>query len=201
MNIQTQASQNILLPLFMKLDGHRILVIGGGKIGLEKITAILRNDPSAALTVVAPEILPEITELSAQYDIRLHNRPFETDDLNSISLVFAATGLADVNKIIHAESRKRSILINVADTPALCDFYMSSIVIKGDLKIAISTNGKSPTLGKRMRAFLEEWLPDSIGEVMERLHRIRNNMKTDFEQKVTELNRLTKVFEESNKGS
>ena len=99
-----------------------------------------------------------------------------------------------MNEQIYQVAKQKNILINVADTPELCDFYMGSIVTKGDLKIAISTNGKSPTLSKRLREFFETILPDDLQELIDNLHQYRNTLKGDFEKKVKTLNELTKSF-------
>src|SRR5205814_906851 len=85
-------------------------------------------------------------------------------------------------------------LVNVADTPDLCDFYLGSIVKKGDLKIAISTNGRSPTMAKRVKEVLNDSFPDETQEVLENLSEIRNNLKGDLEMKVKKLNEITSVM-------
>ena len=85
-------------------------------------------------------------------------------------------------------------MINVADTPELCDFYLGSIVTKGDLKIAISTNGKSPTLSKRLREFFEDVLPENVNDLILNLNEYRKTLKGDFEEKVNALNEITKNF-------
>jgi precorrin-2 dehydrogenase/sirohydrochlorin ferrochelatase len=85
-------------------------------------------------------------------------------------------------------------LINVADTPELCDFYLGGVVTKGDLKIAISTNGKSPTLAKRIREMLEEAIPENINDLLENLNKLRKSLKGDFESKVEQLNEITKIW-------
>ena len=82
----------------------------------------------------------------------------------------------------------------MADTPELCDFYLGSIVTKGDLKIAISTNGKSPTLSKRIREFFEDILPDNINDLILNLNEYRKTLKGNFEEKVDALNEITKSF-------
>ena len=82
-------------------------------------------------------------------------------------------------------------MVNVTDTPDQCDFYMGGIVTKGDLKIGISTNGKSPTLAKRMRQWLEEILPEVIDPLLETLRKYRKKLKNDFEYKVKEMNKVT----------
>jgi precorrin-2 dehydrogenase/sirohydrochlorin ferrochelatase len=84
--------------------------------------------------------------------------------------------------------------VNVADTPDLCDFYLSSVVRKGDLKIAISTNGKSPTFAKRFREILEDILPESLQETLDNLKDLRDKLKGDFSSKVDMLNEITNVM-------
>ena len=85
-------------------------------------------------------------------------------------------------------------MINVADTPELCDFYLGGVVTKGDLKIAISTNGQSPTLAKRIREMLEEAIPENINDLLENLNDLRKTLKGDFESKVRQLNEITKTW-------
>ena len=109
-------------------------------------------------------------------------------------IVIAATGDNVINKRIWADSKKAKVLVNVADTPDLCDFYMGSIVTKGDLKLAISTNGKSPTFSKRFRELLESILPDTLPETLNNLNAIRKTLKGDFTEKVKSLNKLTELL-------
>lgn len=97
-----------------------------------------------------------------------------------------------VNQKVHRLCKKKGILVNVADTPDLCDFYMGGIVTKGNLKIGISTNGKSPTLAKRIRQFLEELLPEEINDLLDNLQAYRKTITGDFEFKVNEMNKMTK---------
>ena len=96
------------------------------------------------------------------------------------------------NFVPNTLNEDKKTLTNVADTPELCDFYLSSIVSRGDLKIAISTNGKSPILGKRIRQYLEDALPNNTQKVIEGLHEFRNSLKGDFQSKVEALNEVTK---------
>ena len=84
------------------------------------------------------------------------------------------------------------MLVNIADTPTLCDFYLGGIVTKGNVKIAISTNGKSPTTAKRLRQFFEEVIPENINDLVLNLNHFRKTIKGDFEEKVNTLNKLTK---------
>ena len=148
-------SSNHLFPVFLKLEHMHVLIVGGGTIGLEKISAVLNNSPATKITLVARKVLPEIFAFKNKSDkLTILEKEFEKNDLQGKDLVIAATGDRAISELIRTEATKQKILINVADTPDLCDFYLGSIVQKGDLKIAISTNGKSPTLAKRMKEVL-----------------------------------------------
>jgi siroheme synthase-like protein len=186
---------NQLFPVFLKLEHLHVLIVGGGNIGLEKITAVLKNSPKARITLVARRILPEIQKFKkASAQLTLIERAFEVGDLDNKDLVIAATGDRAISELIRIESQRRKILINVADTPDLCDFYLGSIVQKGDLKIAISTNGKSPTLAKRLKEVFNEALPHDTQLSIEQLNRFRNQLKGDFADKVKQLNDITAVL-------
>ena len=183
---------NALFPVFLKLEQFRVLLVGGGNAGLEKLTAILHNSPATVVTVVAPHILPKLEELAARHPkVKLHARPYSDDDLDDQDFVFVATDNPDLNRHIKAATAARRILTNVADTPEECDFHLSSVVQKGDLKVAISTNGKSPNVGKRLRAVLEEALPGEIHSLLQNMTVIRHRLKGDFAQKVRALNTVT----------
>lgn len=183
---------NTLYPIFVRLEHLDVLLVGGGNVGLEKLNSILSNSPEAKLTVVADRILPEVWELcSTSPRIKIVPRKFEMEDLNGKDLVFLATDDRALHEQIRIEARKRKILLNVADTPALCDFYLSSIVQKGDLKVAISTNGKSPTVAKRIKEFLNEIIPAEIQQTLEQMNKVRDTIRGDFQEKVKVLNRIT----------
>ena len=186
---------NQLFPIFLRLDQLELLIVGGGAVGLEKISAILKNSSNANVTLVAPEIKKEIQELSEKFpNLKLIQKEYQSSDLDGKDLVIVATGLHELNKKVREDAKRKKILTNVADTPDICDFYLSSVVKKGDLKIAISTNGKSPTFAKRIREMLEDVLPDGMDSVMDNLKSIREKLKGDFEYKVKKLNEITSVF-------
>ena len=196
MSIETQ---NKLFPLFLKLENFRVLIVGGGKVGLEKVTAVLLNSPQTQLTIVASEISIELVDFLKSYStVKLIHRQFSNSDLDEIDFLIVA--INDKNKSIEIkqEAKRRNILANVADTPEHCDFYLGSIVRKGDLKIAISTNGKSPTIAKRVREVFEESFPDEMQEVLENLYKIRTKLNGDFSSKVSELNKLTSSLTTTN---
>jgi siroheme synthase-like protein len=184
---------NTMFPIFLKMDQIQTLVVGGGNVALEKASAILRNSPEANLTLVAPFFRPETIEYLQDFpQVKLHERPFQPSDLAGLDLIICATDSPELHAEIKALAASQHLLCNVADTPPLCDFYLGSIVQKGDLKIAISTNGKSPTLAKRIRAFLEDVIPDDIQTSLDQLEEARKSLKGDFQEKITQLNELTK---------
>lgn len=186
---------NSLFPIFVKAENLHLLIVGGGYVGLEKLTAVLANSPDARVTLVAPEIRDEIREMARQYPkLQLVQELYHDIYLSDKDLVIVGTNDKAVNRQVRDDCKRQRILVNVADTPDLCDFYLSSVVKKGDLKIAISTNGKSPTFAKRFREVLEEILPESLQETLDNLTAIRNQLKGDFVQKMEKLNEITKVL-------
>lgn len=184
---------NQLYPIFLKVNQLPMLIIGGGAVGYEKLSFLLKNSPNARVVLVASEISQKIRSLlfGREHQVTLIERPFQLYDLEKKSLVIVATNNRALNKYIWGAAKSRGIIVNVADTPLLCDFYLGSIVSKGDLKIAISTNGKSPTFAKRFRQLLENILPDEIDELLENMYDFRQQLGVDFERKVKILNALT----------
>lgn len=189
-------SSNHLFPVFLKLEHMHVLIVGGGTIGLEKLSAVLNNSPAAKITLVARNVLPAIIAFKNKSDkLTILEKEFDISDLQGKDMVIAATGDRAVSELIRTEATKQKILINVADTPDLCDFYLGSIVQKGDLKIAISTNGKSPTLAKRMKEVFNEELKEAdLQQTLDNLGKFRNHLKGDFAEKVKQLNEVTAVL-------
>lgn len=184
---------NELFPIFLKMHEIRTLLVGAGPVGLEKLQAILKNSPRAAVDVVAQEIDEETRTFIAQHStVRLFRKEFEESDLEHKDLVILATNNAGLNERIRNFAKERHILLNVADKPALCDFYLGSVVQKGNLKLGISTNGKSPTMAKRLKEFFNDILPEEIDETLELMQEYRNQLKGDFKEKVEVLNIHTK---------
>lgn len=184
---------NNLFPIFLKLENLQTLIVGGGNVGLEKLAAILANSPQAKVTLVAPQVRNEIFELQKSHpNLVILQEKYKTDFLQNKQLVLVATDDKELNKQIKAEAFLANILCNVADTPAECDFYLGSVVQKGSLKLGISTNGKSPTVAKRIKEVLNEALPDELEQVLDNVGEIRKSLSGDFQQKIIELNKVTK---------
>jgi hypothetical protein len=187
--------KNALYPIFLKQDQLKLLLVGAGNVGQEKLISLLSNSPEMNISVVADRVKEEVRELISHHaNCTLYERPFTEEDICDKNLVIIATDDKLMNEKIRHLASDQNILVNVADTPALCDFYLGSIVQKGNLKIAISTNGKSPTAAKRIKQVLQESLPDEIDEVLENLNKIRNDLKGNFDYKVKKMNALTKVL-------
>ncbi len=188
-------SGNQLFPVFLKLNQLRVLLVGAGNIGYEKIRALLENSPEASVDIIAETCMPELLDYIASFPkVSLHIKKFEKTDLHGHDLVIIATGDNELNTAIRESARKLNLLINVADKPDLCDFYLGSVVKKGDLKIGISTNGKSPTIAKRLKELFQESLPDELDQTLDQMNKLRNSLKGDFAHKVNELNKVTSVL-------
>jgi uncharacterized protein len=186
---------NKLFPVFLKLENLSVLIVGGGKIGLEKLNAILSNASETKIKLVAIEINEEIKQLLAIYpNLQLIERVFLPADVDGSDVVIVAINDKNESTRIRNIAKEKGKLVNVADKPELCDFYMSSIVQKGNLKIAISTNGKSPTIAKRLKDLFNELLPEEIDELLDNMVEIRSKLKGDFTDKVNQLNTITKGF-------
>ena len=184
--------QNNLFPVFLKLESLQTLIVGGGHVGHEKLSAVLKNSPSAKVTLVGRTIQEPIKELARKHpQVKLEERNFKLWDLWDKDLVLLATDNRQLHETIRNFARSRRLLINVADTPELCDFYLGSVVTKGNLKIGVSTNGKSPTISKRIREYLDEAIPEDTNELLENMQKIRERIKGDFNTKVKVLNDIT----------
>jgi siroheme synthase-like protein len=122
----------------------------------------------------------------------MQNKAYHPDDLKGgYDLIIIAVNNRNLSEEIYRAAKQAGILANVADTPDLCDFYLGSIVQKGHLKIAISTNGKSPTMAKRLRQWFETILPEELDSLLEKLYKYRNTIKGDFAEKVKRMDALT----------
>lgn len=186
---------NHLFPVFLKLEQLRLLIVGGGYIGLEKLSAVLQNAPQTAIRLVGITISDEIKALAHKHpNITLAEKAFDPSDANDTDLAIVGINDREASEAISLEIKSRGILVNVADKPELCDFYLSSVVKKGNLKVAISTNGKSPTIAKRLKETLDEALPAELDQVLDKMQAIRNQLRGDFTEKVNKLNEITSVL-------
>ncbi|NHN27642.1 bifunctional precorrin-2 dehydrogenase/sirohydrochlorin ferrochelatase [Flavobacterium jejuense] len=186
---------NTLFPVFLKTETAHFLIVGAGNVGLEKTETLLRQNPAIRITIVGTIIIPKLKEIIVSYsNIDAFERPFQESDLEHKDFVIIGTDSSEVNLEVRNLAKAKGIKVNAADQPDLCDFYLGSIVNKGSLKIAISTNGKSPVLAKRMREYFTAVIPDDVDESLDQLNQFRANHKGDFKQKLNDLNRITAGF-------
>ena len=163
-----------MFPIFLKLEGRRCLVVGAGTVAEGKIRGLI--DAGAQVTVVAPKAVFQIRRWQWEGVLTWKPREFDPRDLDGISIVIAATNSHELNTEIYKEAQARNVLCNAVDDPGNCDFYYPAVVNRGDLQIAISTNGRSPALAQRLKGELEEqfgpeyeaWLQE-LGEAREQL--------------------------------
>ena len=164
------------LPLFHKLQGRPVLVIGGGEVALRK--ARLLSDAGASLRVVAPEIRSELQELAGADGISL--RGYASSDLQGVALVIAATDDEPLNARISAEAQAQGIPVNVVDAPALCSVIFPAIVDRSPLIVAVSSGGDAPVLARLIRAKIETWIPATYGQLANLGKRFRDRVKQLF---------------------
>ena len=176
--------RNNLYPIFLKAKNLNILIVGGGYVAEEKLTFLLKSSPDANVTMVSPMYRSGTINIANTGNVKRIEDSYKNSYLKDHHVVIATTDIPEVNLKIYEDCRLQSKLVNVADNPPYCDFYMGGIVTKGNVKVAISTNGKSPTTAKRLRQFFEDVIPENIDDLVKNLNIYRKTIKGDFEQKV-----------------
>lgn len=156
-----------LFPLFLKLDGRPAVVVGGGSVAETKIISLLAA--GARVRVIAPKLTERIASWAREGGVSWKSKEFEPGDLDGAFLAVAATSAPGVNELVYHAADARGILCNAVDDPSRCHFYYGAVVQRGDLQIAISTNGKSPALAQRLRQELEEQFGPEYGAWLEAL--------------------------------
>ncbi|KKO15689.1 siroheme synthase CysG [Pseudomonas putida] len=163
------------LPLFHKLQGGRVLVVGGGEIALRK--ARLLADAGAALRVVAPDVDGQLAALAREGGGEVLVRGYQAADLVGCRLVIAATDDPGLNAQVSADAQALSLPVNVVDAPALCTVIFPAIVDRSPLVVAVSSGGDAPVLARLIRAKLEAWIPSAYGELAGLAARFRDKVK------------------------
>ena len=149
-----EATVTSLFPMFMKLAGKRCLVVGAGKVGEPKIDGLLET--GAILRVVSIHSSVQVEQWASTGKIELQRRAYVHSDLDGMFMAVIATASSSLNQAIYREAQRRGVLCNVVDVPEYCDFFYPSIIRRGDLQIAVSTGGQSPSLAQKLRQQLEK---------------------------------------------
>jgi len=191
-----ELERNNLYPIFLKAKNLNVLIVGGGNVAEEKLTFLLKSSPDAHVTMVSPMFREGTINLAKKGCVTLVKDGYHKHYLEGKHMVVATTDIPEINVQVWKDCRAVSKLVNVADNPPYCDFYMGGIVTKGNVKIAISTNGKSPTTAKRLRQFFEDVIPENIDDFVKNLNEYRKTIKGNFEEKVEKLNEFTKSLVE-----
>ena len=142
-----------LYPIFLKLEGHKVLIVGGGPVAEQKIEAVLRS--ATDVTVISPQITPRIRLWAHQGRVKYHAVEFRAGMTRGYFLVISCTDSEETNRAVYQEARENGALANAVDDPQYCDFYAPAVVSRGEFQIAISTNGNSPALSQHVRKKLE----------------------------------------------
>lgn len=189
--------RNNLYPIFLKTSKLSVLIVGGGNVAEEKLNFLTKSSPDANITMVSPFFKGETMSLAKKHNVELVADTYQEKYLKGKHIVVATTNMPEVNIQVFQDCRKLDKLVNVADNPPYCDFYMGGIVTKGNVKVAISTNGKSPTTAKRLRQFFEDVIPENIDQMVQNLNMYRKSIKGNFGTKVERMNEVTKVLVDS----
>lgn len=170
------------LPVLLR--NPKILLIGGGKIALEKATVLKKNNIN--FFVVTKEISDEMIKLNIDYSLK----GISIDDTKNFNIIIDATGSPEVNKLLEEEKKRRFFLLNTVDVPHKCDFYFSALLYYGKLKIAVSSDGASPTISQVVRSKIKKYLPKGLKELTEQKYNDRINGIIEPEKTKNELNKI-----------
>ncbi|MEW6181821.1 MAG: bifunctional precorrin-2 dehydrogenase/sirohydrochlorin ferrochelatase [Bacillota bacterium] len=167
----------MLYPAFIRLEGRKCVVVGGGRVAARKVEMLLNC--GARVWVVSPAVVEELSSRISDGRVQWVNRGFEKGDTTDAFLVVSATDDREVNDVVARECAAQNILLNVVDQPEFCNFYVPSAIRRGPLTIAVSTEGKSPLLARKIRERLEELIPPAYGEFTEYLGALRARIIAD----------------------
>lgn len=179
-------------PILLNIAGKKCLVVGAGKVAAGKIAGLLHH--GAKIIVVAPRAVRSIQEQARKGVLTLHPRKFSPSDVKGAFLVIAATNSSGVNAAVFQACRAQRVLCNAVDDPANCDFFYPAVVRRGQLQIAISTNGQSPGLAARLRKQLEEQFGPEWSSWVEHTGKLRREIlgqKMSIENRRQHLLKLT----------
>jgi precorrin-2 dehydrogenase/sirohydrochlorin ferrochelatase len=165
-------------PAFIDLENRPVLVVGGGTVAERKVETLLET--GALVTVVSPEITPQLQEYAHSKRITILQRAFIPSDVEGVSLVISATDDPSTQTSVASIAASKNILVNTVDKPELCTFIVPAILRRGDITVAISTSGKSPSLAAELRARLDRVLTDEFARTATVLGAVRQEVHQQF---------------------
>jgi len=168
-------SENNLLPIFLKLENESTLVVGGGNVAFQKIKQLL--DAKSKITVVSPKCNSDVSQLAKDGKIKLIQENYDSIFINSPKVIIGATSDEQVNTAIYEDAQKLGIPVNIVDQPEVCSFYLGAVHTEGDIKVAVSTNGKSPAIAKKIRNMIKQLLPKKTASIVNELGEIRKSIQ------------------------
>jgi len=176
-------------PIMVDINNKECLVIGGGEVAERKIFSLWEY--GAKVTVISPKVTEKLYKLFQERKISLIQRIYKEGDMKDYYLVYVATNDPRVNASCFQEAEREEILINVVDQPKLCRFIVPAVIRKGDLTVAVSTNGKSPMLSRKIKEDIEALLDDVSEEYLDALGELRNIVM----EEVKDINKRKTIFE------
>jgi precorrin-2 dehydrogenase/sirohydrochlorin ferrochelatase len=179
------SSQEKLYPAFLIMRDKACVVVGGGRVATRKVRVLL--SAKALVTVISPVLHPELQALHTEQLIRYVPGEYAIEYLACARLVFAATDNADVNARVALDARRLGLWVNVADNPALSDFYVPATIHRQHLTLAISTAGESPAFARYVRELLENALSEALGQTLEMVAEARPLVLAEPEERQKDL--------------
>lgn len=181
-------------PAFLKLDDKKVLIVGGGNIAYEKLVHLL--DFTQMIDVIAEEFSQEMYAKIQEKNLRYEKRSYEKGDIAKYAIVIVAVDNIALQSEIFEESKEYKCLCNAVDSVDYCDFIFPSYIKKEDLTIAVSTSGASPAMAKHLRRYLQNLIPQSIGEFLQEMRKLRETLPKGKER-MTMLDEKAKKYIES----
>jgi siroheme synthase-like protein len=164
-------------PIALDLFDKPCLVVGGGELAHEKVEGLLRV--AARVTVVDPEPLSALRVLAEAGVIQARNRTYQPTDVTGFALIYGASSDRELNARVAQDARVAGVLVNAVDDIPSCDFFAVSVVRRGELQIAVSTNGRSPAMARWVREYLDSWLPQELGGLLDVLADVRTEVRSN----------------------
>ena len=161
-------------PVFLDIQDKDVVVVGGGEVARQKLGGLV--DAGAKVTVISPELTPEVQNFVDNGQITHFDREYQDGDMDGYFLAFVATDDGEINKVVAGEARSKHIWINAVDDIPYCDFIMPAIVRQGDLVLAISTSGSSPAMARKVREDIQEFLGEDDSELLSLAAEVRREL-------------------------